>query len=76
MGHTGDIWKVQRAATLKVISDFYDTGNADKNLFTYSPMDFKVKWGFPLIAKAMSGGVLLILIGLVVLIYRFAKRIK
>lgn len=59
-GHVGDVWNVQPAATLLALTTFYDTGAADDSLFTYSPMDFNVKLGFPLLAKILlSTGVMI-----------------
>lgn len=73
MGHTGDIWKVQRAATIHLLTSFYDTGIADDSLYTYSPMEFDVSWGFPGIAKVAIASFFLIIVGLLVL-FRFIIR--
>lgn len=55
VGHVRDVCNVQREATLRLLTSFYDTGVADDSLFTYAPMDFKVKLGFPLLAKILLG---------------------
>ncbi len=51
MGHTLDIWTVQRSAIIRLLTSFYDTGVADESLIKYSPMDFHVSMGFPVLAK-------------------------
>jgi hypothetical protein len=76
MGHTNDLWNVQRPATIRLITSYYDTGKADDSLFTYAPMDFQVSWGFPKLAKIAIAGMVLITIGLVVLIWIIIRRIR
>jgi hypothetical protein len=76
MGHTHDLWNVQRNATIGLITGFFDTGAVDESLFTYSPMDFHVKWGFPLMAKAGLVFTFLILIGLLFSLRLLIKRIQ
>ncbi len=76
MGHTNDLWNVQRPATIRLITSFYDTGKADDSLFTYAPMDFHVSWGFPKLAKIAIASMFLITIGLVVLIWIIIRRIQ
>jgi pimeloyl-ACP methyl ester carboxylesterase len=56
MGHTGDVFRLQPAAFERLLTSFYATGVADDSLYTYLPMDFGVKWGFPLLAKLLLGG--------------------
>jgi len=72
-GHVGDVWGVQPAATLRLLTTFYDTGVADDSLFTYAPMDFKVKMGFPLLAKILLGTGVMFIIGLS---WLFAKQYR
>jgi pimeloyl-ACP methyl ester carboxylesterase len=76
MGHTGDLWKVQPAATLHMLKSFYDTGVADDSLFTYAPMEFGVKWGFPVIAKVAVASLILIVLGLSWLVWFIIRRIR
>jgi hypothetical protein len=47
------LWRVQPEVTLRALISVYETGTADDSLFTYSPMDFNVKLGFPLLAKIL-----------------------
>ena len=76
MGHTGDLWNVQRSATVKLITGFFDTGQADESLFAYSPMDFHVSLGFPVIAKIGLTFVILIVLSILFLIRAIIKRIQ
>jgi hypothetical protein len=76
MGHTGDLWNVQRPATVKLVAGFFDTGQADESLFTYSPMDFHVSLGFPIIAKIGFTIVILLILSVLCLIRAIIKRIR
>ena len=76
MGHVNDIMTLQSEATERLLSHFFATGEVDDSLFVYEPMNFKVKMGFPLLAKITLGltflGVPLIVLG----IWKLAKRFK
>lgn len=69
-GHVGDVWRVQPEATLRALTTFYATGVADDSLFTYSPMDFNVRLGFPLLAKILLGTGVMVVLGAVLGIIR------
>jgi hypothetical protein len=56
---------------------FYDSGEVDDSLFTYQPMDFYVKRGWPTQAKqylAIAVAVPVVLVALVGLAVRFIAR--
>ncbi len=77
MGHIGDLWTVQPAATHRLLTSFLETGVADSSGVRYVPMDFGVQWGFPVLAKltVAGGGVaLLLLAGLIWWTIRFIRR--
>ncbi len=76
MGHTHDLWTIQKPATLHLLSGFYDNGMADDSLFTYAPMEFHVSWGFPKLAKIALALVLLIILGIVSLGRIIIRRIR
>lgn len=76
MGHTGDLWNIQRPATVNLITAFFDTGQADESLFTYSPMNFNISWGFPLIAKIGLTFFILLILSILFLIRNIIKRIQ
>ena len=62
-GHVGDIRYLQLDAIKGLMSDYINKGIVDTSKIKYVPMDFKVSWGFPTIAKAAIG-----LIGIVTLL--------
>ncbi len=53
LGHVADLWSAQPAATVQLLTSFYDTGQADDSLYHYAPMDFNVRHGFPWLAKVL-----------------------
>ena len=61
-GHVNDIFSLNPQAIERLLVSFFNTGEADDSLFTYTPMDFTVSRGFPKIAKLGLGvgGVLLL----------------
>ena len=63
-GHVGDILYLQPDATNALIADYINKGVVDTSKLKYVPMDFKVNWGFPEIAKAAIGiaGLIVILL--------------
>lgn len=75
MGHTHDLWNVQRPATVRLISNFFDTGLVDDSLFKYSPIDFNVSLGFPAIAKLGLTIVILFSILILILIRIIIRKI-
>ena len=63
-GHVGDIRYLQQDVINGLISDYINRGIVDTSKIRYVPMDFKVNWGFPKIAKTALG-----LIGIVTLLF-------
>lgn len=76
MGHTHDLWHVQRPAMLNLVTKFFDTGEVDDSMFAYSPMIFHVSWGFPFMAKAGLVLVVILFLSVLFVIRFFVKRIK
>ncbi len=76
MGHFNDVWSLEYHATQNALVTFYDTGVADASGFTPLPMDFRVSWGFPLIAKLVAGGIPLLAIGAACLLRWLWRRRK
>jgi hypothetical protein len=54
---------------------FFDTGQVDDSLFTYQPMDFHVKRGYPTLAKIALAVVVVVIAGLVVLVQLIVRRV-
>ncbi len=76
-GHTGDLWNLQPEATRRLLTSFFDTGNADDSLFTYQPMKFKTGFlTFSSIAKILLGIVIIFFAGLAFSGWRIVRRIK
>lgn len=61
--------------TLRTLAILYDTGVADDSLFAYSPMEFKVRLGFPLLAKILLGTGVMLVMGIFLNAARWAKKI-
>jgi hypothetical protein len=77
MGHIGDLWTVQPSTTYRLLTSFLESGVADSSGIRYVPMNFGVRWGFPLLAKlTLAGGALVVLLcaGLVWWAVRFVRR--
>ncbi len=72
--HTGDLIYHQREATRHLLSTFFATGQVDASLFEPNKVNFKAKWGFPLIAKLVLAGVALALVVLL-LVCGFVLRL-
>ena len=73
-GHVNDIWNVKPENTKRILTSFYETGKPDTSMNSYIPMDFKVKWGFPKIAKIALGGIAFVGIALMAIIVWFIRR--
>jgi hypothetical protein len=73
MGHTHDLWNVQRSAAVGLITGFFDTGVVDESMFTFSQVNFHVKLDFPIMAKA---GLVFIFLILVALLFSLCLLIK
>ncbi len=73
MGHVGDMWGLQPEATMRLLTSYYNTGQADESFYRYQPMSFKVPLGFPALAKVMLGTGALAALGLVIGVARAAR---
>jgi pimeloyl-ACP methyl ester carboxylesterase len=67
---------IQPQATERLITSFYDTGVADDSLYTYAPIDFRVSWGYPTLAKLGLGVLLLIIAVIAGVIWLMLRRLK
>jgi len=63
-------------ATERLVTSFLDTGVADNSLYTYAPIDFRVSWGYPALAKLLLGLVLLLIAAVVTVIWFVVRRIQ
>ena len=60
-GHVNDVFSIQPQIIERLLTSFYEMGVVDDLLVTCVPMDFHVPVGFPLLAKAALGVMLLIM---------------
>ena len=74
--HTGDLYNLQQEATRHLLTTFFDTGEVDASLYKPNKVNFKPRWGFPLIAKLAVGGSVLILIVTLLLFWYSIPRLK
>ena len=57
-----------------MLTSFYKTGVPNVSLNSYVPMDFRVDWGFPRIAKIAVGVMALLTLGMVALMFHLGVR--
>jgi len=72
-GH-GEFLRLQPEASRRLLTSFYDTGVADDSLYTYHPVDFTVRLGYPAMAKLGLVAIMLLVVGLVALIWLIVRR--
>lgn len=60
-GHVNDILHLNTENIRRILTSFYNTGVPDTSLNSYIPMDFNVRWGFPILAKIVLCIVVLVL---------------
>lgn len=75
-GHVNDLVGVQPQAASHLLNTFFETGQVDDSLFSYQPMDFKIKLGFPMLAKILVLVILALSIGLVMGGAAIVRRIR
>ena len=74
--HSPDLWGNQRPALDHMLITFFKTGVIDDSRYVYSPISFKVDWGFPTIMKLGVAGVVLILIIIIALTWYVVRKIR
>jgi len=60
-GHIMDLWRSQPDATRRLLQTYIRTGDIDISGFSYKPVSFGVAWGFPVLAKFVVGGAILLI---------------
>ena len=66
----------QSQAMERLLTSFYDTGVADNSLYTYAPIDFRVSWGYPALAKLVLGIVILLITVVVAVVWSVGGRLR
>jgi pimeloyl-ACP methyl ester carboxylesterase len=59
----------------RILSGFFETGVPDESLRSYVPMDFNVRWGFPIMAKGALGILVLLGSAAVALVVWLVRRV-
>jgi hypothetical protein len=67
-GHVNDVVNVNPENTRLMLTSFYATGVTNTSMNSYVPMDFRVNWGFPAIAKVTLSAIVLVGVLLVLMI--------
>ena len=76
--HTGDLYYLQPGATRHLLTTFYTSGEVDTSLYQQNTVNFKPRWGMPLIAKlAVGSAALALIVSLILLrfVVRLVKRV-
>ena len=74
-GHAEMLWS-QPEASERLLTSFFDTGEADDSLFTYRPWAYNPGLGFPAIAKFLAAAVILIPPLLVWVVWLVIRRMR
>ena len=75
-GHVNDLVGLQPEAVNHLLKTFFDNGQVDDSLFSYQPMDFEVKLGFPVLAKISLAVLFLLFVGLIALVRFIIRRVR
>ena len=72
-GH-GEMLSQQPEASERLLTSFFDTGEADDSLFTYQPWSYNPGLGFPAIAKIVAAIIVLLIVALIFAVRFFLKK--
>ena len=79
-GHVNDLWYTEHINIRPILMGFFRTGEVEAVSLPYVPMDFRVSWGFPVIAKAVVGAVMFLIVlfvsGGTIVAKRFVRRLR
>ncbi len=73
-GHGNTFWNSQPEARIRMLTTFFDSGQADASLYTYQPLDFDVGLGWSGLARRIVAGLLLFITVVGALILFFVRR--
>jgi hypothetical protein len=76
MGHVNDVMSLQPEANERLLTRFFDSGEADDSLFVYEPMDFQVGRGFPQLAKIGVGAALALIVVVIGVVWFVVRRVR
>ena len=72
-GHAEMLWR-QPEASERLLTSFFDTGEADDSLYTYQPWEYDVGLGFPALAKIVAVIIVLLIVVLIFVVRSFLKK--
>lgn len=75
-GHVGDLRYLNQTMSDRIITNYYNNGIIKTELIKYIPMDFNVKWGFPIIAKIALISIAILVIVLLAILYWIFRKIQ
>jgi pimeloyl-ACP methyl ester carboxylesterase len=75
-GHVGDVLNGNPENSRRILTSFYESGVADTSMNAYVPVDFNVRWGFPLIAKVSLAVIVVLIIILILLVVWLLRKIR
>jgi len=73
-GHAEMLWR-QPEASERLLTSFFDTGEADDSLFTYQPWEYNPGLGFPAIAKIILAVGALIVTFILIVVRKLIKKL-
>lgn len=75
-GHVGDVLYANPENSRQILTSFYDTGIPDVSLNSYIPMNFRVGWGFPFLAKVALGTIVVLDITFITIAVWLVRRYR
>lgn len=75
-GHVGDVLYANPENSRLILATFYDRGVPNVSLNSYLPMNFRVGWGFPFLAKAALGAIVVLDIVFILAAVWLARRYR
>jgi pimeloyl-ACP methyl ester carboxylesterase len=74
-GHTQDFKNVQPEAAQTLLATFFASGEVDRMLFSYIPMNYEVSMGFPALMKISLGLIIGLVIVLILIVWWVIRRV-
>jgi pimeloyl-ACP methyl ester carboxylesterase len=75
-GHVNDVLNVNPENAKLLLTSFYSTGVVNTSMNSYMPMDFRVGWGLPAIAKVAFAAIVSIILILVLIVIWLIKKLR
>ncbi|MFZ1290575.1 MAG: alpha/beta fold hydrolase [Melioribacteraceae bacterium] len=75
-GHVGDLRYLNQNMSNKIITDYFNHGKIETSFIKYIPMDFNVRFGFPIIAKIAIGIIVFVFVVLSLILFWVIKKYR